>query len=79
MCQYSNTIYVFTLGPINLISRFPYVRYTGKSIKRHMHKAFLLIVKDSLNKLWCIYKAEYYEVIKRMRNIFVVKEELCWS
>lgn len=79
MCQYSNIIYVFTLGPINRISRFPYVRYTGKSIKRHMHKAFLLIVKDSLNKLWCIYKAEYYEVIKRTRNLFVVKEELCWS
>lgn len=44
-----------------------------------MHKVFLLIVKDSLNKLWCIYKAEDYEVIKRMRNLFVVKEELWWS
>ena len=30
-----------------------------------------------LKELWYIYKAEYYEVIKRMRNIFVVKEELC--
>ena len=51
----------------------------AKALKGTCIKLFFVIVKDSLNKLWCIYKAEYYEVTKRMRNLFVVKEELCWS
>ena len=48
---------------------------TLAKILKSLHiKLFFVIVENSSNKLWHSYKIEYYEVIKKNRDSFVLQK-----